>query len=142
VLALAGDGVEVTGRVPSVEPHLDEAAVVVAPLRVGGGVKVKVLEALSRGKAVVSTSVGVQGLTQSPAVVADEPAAFATAVADLLADPAARDRREQAALRYARSLPTWDDAARALLGCYRAARRAGSGRQADDLAAALEVPAA
>jgi glycosyltransferase involved in cell wall biosynthesis len=142
VLALSGDGVEVTGHVPSVEPHLDEAAVVVAPLRVGGGVKVKVLEALSRGKAVVSTSVGIQGLPQSPAVVADEPAAFATAVAELLADPAAREQREQAALRYARSLPTWDDAARALLGCYRAARRAASGRQPNDLAAAFEAPAA
>jgi glycosyltransferase involved in cell wall biosynthesis len=54
--ALACEHIFVTGRVPSVAPSLDRAAVVVCPLRVGGGIKVKMLEALCRGKAIVASS--------------------------------------------------------------------------------------
>jgi glycosyltransferase involved in cell wall biosynthesis len=66
ILALAGDDVSVAGRVPEVEPHLDRAAVVAAPLRVGGGMRVKVLEALAAGKAVVATPLAVEGLDVVP----------------------------------------------------------------------------
>src|SRR3954452_22830850 len=62
IRALAGDGIEVTGRVPDVAPYLEAADVVVCPLLFGGGVKVKMLEAIRSGKAIVSTSVGCQGL--------------------------------------------------------------------------------
>jgi glycosyltransferase involved in cell wall biosynthesis len=122
VQALAGDPrVTVTGRVPAVEPYLDAADVVVCPLRVGGGIKVKMLEALARGKAIVSTGVGVQGLTEARGAVRveDRPAAFAAAVCELLEDAAARRRLERAALAAARRLPTWDQAAASLAGCYR-----------------------
>jgi glycosyltransferase involved in cell wall biosynthesis len=61
--ALAGAGVEVTGEVPDVAPYLDDAAVVAAPLRTGGGMRVKVLEALAAGKAVVATPLAVEGLS-------------------------------------------------------------------------------
>jgi len=121
---LAGerDDVIVTGRVPAVEPYLDQADVVVAPLRVGGGVKVKVLEALSRGKAIVATSVAAQGFgadARSSMHNADEPESFAAAAVHLLQSPAERARLEAAALRLAARLPSWDDAAQALHGCYR-----------------------
>ena len=62
VLALADDGVSVPGRVPEVAPYMDEAAVVAAPIRDGGGMRVKVVEALAAGKAVVATPLAVEGL--------------------------------------------------------------------------------
>ncbi len=62
VRGLAGEAVEVTGRVPDVRPHLEAAAVVAAPLRIGGGTRVKVLESLAAGKALVATPRAVAGL--------------------------------------------------------------------------------
>lgn len=59
---LANETIVVTGRVPDVTPHLDRAAVVVVPLRMGGGMRVKVKEALAAGKAVVATRLAVEGL--------------------------------------------------------------------------------
>jgi glycosyltransferase involved in cell wall biosynthesis len=118
---LASENVVVTGRVPSVEPYLDAASVVVVPLREGGGVKVKVLEAVSRGKAVVTTSIGAQGLGSDAGAfleIHDPPAEFARAVSELLRDPPRRHALEDAALSYASSAPTWKDAAGALRECY------------------------
>jgi hypothetical protein len=69
----------------------------------------------------VTTSVGAQGLTEegaSAVLVADKPAAFARAVAGLLLDPTARRELERRALDFADTLPTWDDAAASLRGCY------------------------
>ena len=132
VHALAGPSVTVTGRVPDVGQYLDDAAVVVCPLRIGGGVKVKMLEALGHGKAIVSTSVGTQGLgaaVRDAVVVADTPQDMAAAVTELLLQPARRHELESAAVRHAASLPTWDDAAQALLDCY---DRAASGRERMD----------
>jgi len=60
--ALAREDVVVTGEVPDVTPYLDDAAVVVVPIREGGGMRVKVLEALAAGKAVVATPLAVEGL--------------------------------------------------------------------------------
>jgi glycosyltransferase involved in cell wall biosynthesis len=90
---IAADGVEVTGTVDDVRPHLARAAVAVVPLRIGGGTRLKIFEALAMGKAVVSTTVGAEGLPLVPGehyVRADEPDAFARAVAALLQQP---DRR-------------------------------------------------
>jgi glycosyltransferase involved in cell wall biosynthesis len=131
VVALAGNAVEVTGRVPEVEPYLDAATVVVCPLRVGGGVKVKMLEAARRGKAIVSTPVGAQGLGSDAALcmrVADDPATFAHAVAELIECPEERRSLEEAASRLASSLPTWDDAADAVRDCYAELTLATTGR--------------
>ncbi|MEI2689486.1 MAG: glycosyltransferase family 4 protein [Anaerolineae bacterium] len=91
---LAGHpGVTVTGAVPDVRPYLADAAVVVAPLRVGGGTRIKIVEALAAGKAVVSTTLGAEGLdvvAGRDLLLADEPQTFAAAVADLLANPGLR----------------------------------------------------
>lgn len=121
VRALARRNVIVTGRVPRIEPYLDEAAVVVCPLRVGGGVKVKMLEALQRGKATVTTSIGAQGLgdgIRDVVRVADGAHDFAAAVVDLLERPRERRALARAARAFAATLPTWDDAAAGLLDCY------------------------
>lgn len=121
VQALARRDIVVTGRVERVEPYLHSADVIVCPLRIGGGVKVKVLEALSAGKALVTTGVGLQGLAHASnaCIVEDEPGPFARAVVRHLKHPRARAAVEQRARAFARTLPTWDEAAAALDSCYR-----------------------
>lgn len=86
--------VTLTGRVPDVRPYIAGAGVYVVPLRIGGGTRLKVLEAMAMGQALVSTRLGCDGFpfTDGREVLfADDPAAFATAVVRLLQD------REQAA---------------------------------------------
>jgi glycosyltransferase involved in cell wall biosynthesis len=83
-------GVTVTGAVDDVRPYLREAAVVVAPLRMGGGTRLKILEAMAMGQAVVSTHLGCEGLDVRPdqdLLVADSPAEQAAAIAQVLSDP-------------------------------------------------------
>jgi polysaccharide biosynthesis protein PslH len=89
----AGNGVEVTGQVPDVTPFLNEAAVFVAPLRLGGGMRVKVLEALAAGKAVVASRRAVDGLTVTDGdqvILAESDREFADAIVMLLRDPGRR----------------------------------------------------
>lgn len=89
------DGVVVTGRVPEIKPYFAEATVFVVPLRIGSGTRLKILEALAMGKAVVSTSVGAEGLDLKDGeeiFIADAPKPFAEAVTRLLTDPALRRR--------------------------------------------------
>ncbi len=86
-------GVRVTGTVEDVRPFIADAALCVVPLRIGGGTRLKIFEALAMGKAVVSTTVGAEGLPLIDGehfVCADEPTAFARAVVSLLRDPARR----------------------------------------------------
>lgn len=104
VLGLAGPSVEVTGRVPSVIEHLRQAAVVAVPLRIGGGTRLKIYEAMAVGKAVVSTTVGAEGLDVhhgKDIVLADSPVSFAESVIRLLSDPDVRNRQGQAAAELA-----------------------------------------
>jgi glycosyltransferase involved in cell wall biosynthesis len=94
---------------------------VVCPLRIGGGVKVKVLEALDFGKAIVSTSIGVQGLnlsTHRAVAVADDVTDFAENVVRLLVHPEERHIQEREALAYARTLPSWDQVSEAFARLY------------------------
>jgi glycosyltransferase involved in cell wall biosynthesis len=96
VRTLASPSIEVTGTVDDVRPYVNRAAVYIVPLRIGGGTRLKIFEAMSMGKAVVSTTVGAEGLPivdGTHALIADEPRAFADAVVSLL-----RDTRRRAAL--------------------------------------------
>ena len=82
-------GVTVAGSVPDVRPYLARAAAMVVPLRVGGGSRLKICEALSMGRPVVSTTVGAEGLDVGDGVrLADDPAAFTAAIVDTLSHPA------------------------------------------------------
>jgi glycosyltransferase involved in cell wall biosynthesis len=113
--------IEVTGHVASLIPFYKHANVVVCPLRIGGGVKVKVLEALSFGKAIVSTPIGAQGLDLSSykaLAIADDPTDFAEKVVRLLMQPEERHNQEQEALAYARTLPSWDQVSEAFTRLY------------------------
>lgn len=107
----AGPGVVVTGRVPSVEPWLDRAAVVVAPLRFGGGMRVKVVEALAAGKAVVATPLAVEGLAVTDGgeiALARTDEEIAEAVAGLIGDPARRAALAARAYAWARAHLGWE----------------------------------
>jgi polysaccharide biosynthesis protein PslH len=92
VLALRDlPGIEVTGTVPDVRPYYREAAAVVVPLRVGGGTRLKILEAMAAGIPVVSTTLGAEGLEVDPGrdlLTADTPAAMVEAIASLRDQPA------------------------------------------------------
>ena len=93
-------GVEVTGRVDDVRPHIAPGSVYVVPLRIGGGTRLKIFEAMSMAKAVVSTTVGAEGLPVTSGrdiEIADEPARFAHSVVHLMRDPGARRAIETAA---------------------------------------------
>lgn len=94
------DGVDVTGRVDDVREYIGRAAAYIVPIRIGGGTRLKIFEAMSMGKAVVSTTIGAEGLPVTDGrdvVLADAPAAFADAVVSLLRDPARRVQLEAAA---------------------------------------------
>ena len=100
-LAARDAGVVVTGRVEDVRPFMERASVYIVPIRVGGGTRLKIYEAMAMEKAVVSTTVGAEGLPVRDGeelVLADTPEAFAEAVARLLtADDDARRLGAQAA---------------------------------------------
>jgi polysaccharide biosynthesis protein PslH len=94
--------VEVTGRVDDIRPHVARGAVYVVPLRIGGGTRLKIFEAMAMGKAVVSTTVGAEGLPVTSGrdvAIADDPAGFAKAVVHLMRDVPARQAIEAAARR-------------------------------------------
>lgn len=84
-------GVNITGTVDDVRPYIERAAIYIVPLRVGGGSRLKILEALAMGRAVVSTSIGAEGLDVvhgKHLLLADEPIQFAELILRLLKEPA------------------------------------------------------
>jgi glycosyltransferase involved in cell wall biosynthesis len=96
---MAKGNVVVTGRVPDVIPYLDRAALVVVPLRLGGGMRVKVLEALAAGKAVIASPLAVEGLDlvdNEHVLLAKTDQQFGDAIVQLLAHP---ERRTSLATR-------------------------------------------
>jgi glycosyltransferase involved in cell wall biosynthesis len=102
--ALSAPSIEITGRVSSVVEHLRDAAVVVVPLRIGGGTRLKIYEAMAAGKAVVSTSIGAEGLDVHHGcdiVLADSAQSFSDAVSGLLRDDGRRRQYERAAAELA-----------------------------------------
>lgn len=92
-LAASTANVSLTGWVDDIRPFLSRAAVVVVPLRIGGGTRLKIFEAMSMGKAIVSTTIGAEGLPVVPnehLVIADDPSGFARSTLLLLRDAARR----------------------------------------------------
>ena len=122
VRALAGEGVTVTGRVADTRPYLDRAAVMAAPLRLGGGMRVKVLEALAAGKATVATPRALAGLDVVPGthvLIGETDAELGAAIADLLEDEDLRRRTGGAAREWAGEHLTWNRATAAYGDLYR-----------------------
>jgi sugar transferase (PEP-CTERM/EpsH1 system associated) len=124
VRRLAQPGVvDVLGFVEEIGPFLREAAIVIVPLRVGGGTRLKILEALGLGKAVVSTRVGAEGIAithGSNILIADEAGQFAESVLALLADPGWAHRLGLAGRRLVEQQYNWEAIVARLEELYRA----------------------
>jgi polysaccharide biosynthesis protein PslH len=112
-------GIEVTGRVDDVRPQIAKGAVYVVPLRIGGGTRLKIFEAMAMGKAVVSTTIGAEGLPVRDGEhvrIADDPQAFADAVLHLFNDDQERERLGQHARELVVDHYDWSAAAAELEG--------------------------
>jgi glycosyltransferase involved in cell wall biosynthesis len=115
-------GVIATGRVPDLTPYLAEAEVSVIPLRIGGGTRLKLVEAMSMGKAVVSTSLGAEGIDAlhgTHVMLADEPASFAEAVSQLLDSADVRHRLGRQARALAMEKYSWSRSAQLMEDLHR-----------------------
>jgi glycosyltransferase involved in cell wall biosynthesis len=102
---------------------------VVVPLRLGGGTRLKIVEAMAMGKAIVSTALGAEGIAAVPGrdiLIEDEAVAFADSVNRLLAEPGLASPIGQSARRLAVDRYAWSAAARALEGFYRRILEVGS----------------
>lgn len=109
-LAQRDPRVRVTGFVDDVRPYLAQAEVYLCPMRDGGGTRVKILDALAAGKAIVSTTMGLEGIDATPelnVLTADTPEAFVTQIERLRSDPALRTRIEGAARGLAMQTYSW-----------------------------------
>jgi glycosyltransferase involved in cell wall biosynthesis len=118
VRALAGNSIEVTGSVPDVRPYLARARVATAPLRAGGGSRLKVIEALGAGRPVVATGIGAEGLLDLEGrglIVADSAPAFADAMVGLLGDRERAERLGRAGHAAVSATYSWDATLRPLL---------------------------
>jgi len=106
--------IQVTGTVDDVRPFIARAAVYVVPLRIGGGTRIKIFEAMSMEKAVVSTRLGAEGLPLVPGehvLLADTPGEFAEAITTLLADATRREELGRASRRLVAERYSWEAAA-------------------------------
>ncbi|MBO0796378.1 MAG: glycosyltransferase, partial [Ktedonobacteraceae bacterium] len=112
-------GVTVVGSVPDVRPYLARAAVALAPLRIGSGTRLKILEALAMRKAVVSTSLGYEGLAAlvpgQHLLIADQPADFAENVVELLCHPEKRAALGMAGRALVETCYSWERCGESLL---------------------------
>jgi glycosyltransferase involved in cell wall biosynthesis len=102
-------------------PFFEQADLFICPLRIGGGIKVKILEALYAGMAIVTTSIGAQGLgsaIEQAACVCDDPQEFADQVVEVISNPDLRRRLQNQALELVKTLPTWNEATSRLASCY------------------------
>ncbi len=124
ILAHQGPRVEVAGKVDDLRPHLASAAVSIAPLRIGGGTRFKILEAMAMAKPVVSTSLGAEGIDAEPGrhlLLGDDAASFAAAVSRVLGDPQLGSRLGREGRALVEERYSWASAAQTLEGLYREA---------------------
>ena len=122
IASCAGSGVEIRGVVPSLTPYLERAALIAAPIRLGGGMRTKVLETLAFGKALVATPRAIEGLDLVPGrdvVVAESDEDFCTEISDLIADDERRARLGGNARAWVEANLGWEPVVSAYDGLYR-----------------------
>jgi glycosyltransferase involved in cell wall biosynthesis len=107
--------IRITGTVPDIRPYLWGSAVAIVPLRIGGGTRLKIYEAMAAGIPVVSTTIGAEGLSVNPPEdirIADHPEAFAERCLELLASPAERARVAASAWQMVNAGFSWEHVSR------------------------------
>jgi glycosyltransferase involved in cell wall biosynthesis len=117
--------------VPDIRPWVAKAAVYTVPLRVGGGTRLKMVDAMAQGKAIVATRVGAEGIAGEDGrhfLLADAPEAFAGRVIALLRDEQARRRLGAAAREQAERVYAWPLVGRTLAAAYADAVERTKGR--------------
>lgn len=117
-LATTDNRVTVTGTVDDVRPHLARASIMVLPLRIGGGTRIKVFEAMAAGLAIVSTAVGVEGLPVKDGthlLIAETPEQFAEKITWLIQHPQERARMAATARDFVLKNHSWQQATRQFL---------------------------
>lgn len=128
-------GVVCQGHVPDIRPHMGSARCSIVPLRIGGGTRLKILDAWAMGKAVVSTTIGCEGLevrNGENILVRDDPRDFADAVSEVLGNDPLRARLEHNARATAETVYNWPIIGKRLRATYasliqeRQTQRAGS----------------
>jgi glycosyltransferase involved in cell wall biosynthesis len=133
-------GVEVTGTVDDIRPYLARGSVYVVPLLVGGGTRIKIFEAMAAGKAIVSTTIGAEGLPVKHGeniLLADDAESFAKCVVELLKDRVSRESMGAAARKLVADGYSWEAAGRDLGAALEAAAsESKSGRLIDTAARA------
>jgi len=110
-------GLELIGEVPDVRDHIAQACAVVVPLRIGGGTRIKILEAMAMGKPVISTSIGAEGLQVEDGrdlLIANTPHEFSAKIEMLLGNPEQALWLERNARVTVERLYGWDAAAQKL----------------------------
>lgn len=125
VRALASDAVVVHGRAETVLPALHRCALLAVPLRIGGGTRLKIAEALGAATPVVSTTIGAQGLglrSGEHLLLADEPTGFADACVELLESPEHGGALAAKGRTHALANFTWKVLGERLLGAWENAR--------------------
>lgn len=122
--AHSDEGLRIHGYVNDVRPLVARAAVYIVPIRVGGGTRLKVLDAMAQGKAIVSTTVGCEGIGVTPGrdiELEDDPKSFAHRVVDLLGDVDRRRSLGANARRLAETHYAWGPIAKHLESAYKQA---------------------
>lgn len=105
------DNIEVTGRVEEVTPYLKKGQVFICPVRLGGGFRGKILEAMAIGRPIVSTALGAEGIPaahKENIIIADEGKSFAQGIADLLQDQNSYDKIRENARRLVEETYAWE----------------------------------
>jgi glycosyltransferase involved in cell wall biosynthesis len=113
--------VQLAGFVDDLRPYIHSAGVYVVPLRSGSGTRLKVLEAMAFGKAIVTTRIGAEGIRLAPgeeALFADDAESFANAVLELIADPVRAQGLGAAARANAQANYDWNAIGKRVVACY------------------------
>ncbi|HEX7011008.1 MAG TPA: glycosyltransferase family 4 protein, partial [Phycisphaeraceae bacterium] len=108
-------GIEVTGQVEDIRPWAHEAAAVVLPMRCGGGIKNKLLEAAAMGKPILASPRAVRGLEEPPGLICRGPAQWRQAIERVWSQPDLARTMGQSARSWAQQRHTWPHAAQQLL---------------------------
>ena len=99
------------GRVEDIRPYVERASVFIVPLKIGGGTRLKILDAMSMGKAIVSTSIGAEGLSttdEENILIADTPEAFSHKIIDAIYDIKKRNSLKENARRFVLDNYQWE----------------------------------
>jgi glycosyltransferase involved in cell wall biosynthesis len=126
ILAMASDPlIHVTGSVPDVRPYLWNSSISIVPLRVGGGTRLKIYESMAAGAAVVSTTIGAEGLAYEAGrniEIADGAESFAKTCVDVLEDARRRQAIADAGLHMVRERFSWESVTQEFAGILESCR--------------------